>query len=101
MDMETYYKQFENCLQEEKPYCSDDCPFHMDVLDFLNKMENKRYNAAYKIFRNAAAFPDIAAELCSEYCHQNCPRKEAGGAVQINLLEKTCVARAKGKAKRI
>lgn len=97
MDMETYYKQFENCLQEEKPYCSDDCPFHMDVLDFQDKMGSKRYNAAYKTFRNAVAFPDIVAAVCSKYCQRRCPQAEAGGAVQIDLLEKTCVAKAKRK----
>lgn len=97
MDMETYYRQFENCLQEEKPYCSDDCPFHMDVLDFQDKMGRKRYNAAYKIFRNAVAFPDLVAALCPKYCEQRCPMSEAGGAIQVNLLERTCVAKAKRK----
>lgn len=97
MDMETYYKQFENCLQQERPYCTDECPFHMDILDFQDKMRSKRYNAAYKIMRNAVAFPDIVAALCPEYCTQHCPRADVDEAIRINLLEKTCVARAKRK----
>ena len=97
MDMETYYKQFDNCLQEEKPYCSDDCPFHMDVLDFQDKLRGKRYNAAYKTLRNAAAFPDIVAALCPQYCGSRCPRARVDGEVQVNLLERTCVARARRK----
>ena len=97
MDMQTYYKQFENCLQEERPFCSDACPFHMDVLDFQDKLKTKRYNAAYKVFRDAVAFPDIVANLCSEYCSGVCPKKDSGGSIQINLLEKTCIAKAKRK----
>ncbi|MEG2323788.1 MAG: heterodisulfide reductase-related iron-sulfur binding cluster [Anaerovoracaceae bacterium] len=97
MDMETCYKQFENCLQEENPYCTDDCPFQMNVIDFKEKMRSKRYNAAYKVLRNAVAFPDIVAALCPEYCGASCPRASMDKPVQVNLLEKTCVAKTKRK----
>lgn len=97
MDMQTYYDQFENCMQEEKPFCADDCPFHMDVLDFEDKIANKRYSAAYKIFRNAVVFPDIVASLCPQYCTGRCPGKDAGGAIQINTLERTCLSQTKRK----
>ena len=97
MDMQTYYDQFENCMQEEKAFCSDDCPFHMDVLDFEDKMSAGRYSAAFKIFRNAVAFPEIVAELCPQYCTGRCPRNELGGSIQINRLEKTCLANTKKK----
>lgn len=97
MDMQTYYKQFENCMQEEKAFCSDDCPFHMDVLDFEDKMAAGRYSAAFKIFRNAVAFPEIIAEICPQYCTGRCPRNELGGSIQINRLEKTCLANTKKK----
>ena len=97
MDMQTYYKQFENCMQEEKAFCSDDCPFHMDVLDFEDKMAAGRYSAAFKIYRNAVAFPEIVAAICPQYCTGRCPRKELGGSIQINRLEKTCLANTKRK----
>lgn len=95
--MEKYYKQFENCRQWEKPYCTDQCPFHLDVLDFQAKMSKNRYNAAYKTMRNAVAFPDIVAAACPEYCGDCCPRKDIDRSVQLNLLEKTCVAKAARK----
>lgn len=97
MDMQTYYDQFENCLQEEKPFCGDDCPFHMDVLDFEDKLAAGRYNAAFKIYRNAVAFPEIVAAICPQYCTGRCPRNELGGGIQINRLEKTCIANTKKK----
>ncbi|MDF2656947.1 MAG: hypothetical protein K0R19_3421, partial [Bacillota bacterium] len=88
--MEKYFKQYDRCRQNEKPFCTHVCPFHVDVLDFQTKMVNKNYNAAYKTFRNAVGFPDVAAALCPEYCAGACPRKELDQSVQLNLLEKTC-----------
>lgn len=95
--MEKYFKQYDRCRQNEKPFCTHACPFHVDVLDFQTKMVNKNYNAAYKTFRNAVGFPDVAAALCPEYCAGACPRKELDQSVQLNLLEKTCVAKATRK----
>ena len=95
--MEKYIRQFDNCRQGERPFCTDTCPFHVDVLDFQVKMEKNSYNAAYKTFRNAVGFPDIVAALCPEYCAAVCPRAGIDHAVQLNLLEKTCVARATKK----
>ena len=95
--MEKYWKQFQNCLQFEKPFCTNACPFHVDILDFQAKIARKNDTAAYKTFRNAVGFPDIVAALCPEYCAAVCPRKDTDQAVQLNLLEKTCVARVTKK----
>ncbi len=95
--MEKYYRQFDTCRQNEKPFCSGACPFHVDVLDFQTKMSNNNYNAAFRTFRNAVGFPDIVAALCPEYCASVCPRRELDQSVQLNLLERTCVARATKK----
>ncbi len=95
--MDQYLKQFDQCRQWEKPFCTAACPFHVDVLDFQEKMARGSYNAAYKTFRNAVAFPDIVAALCPEYCASCCPRKDIDQAVQLSLLEKTCVAKATKK----
>lgn len=95
--MEKYYKQYDTCRQNERPFCSVSCPFQLDVLDFQSKMVKNRYNAAYKTFRNSVGFPDIVAALCPEYCAEVCVRKDLDQSVQLNLLEKTCVAKATKK----
>lgn len=95
--MEKYYRQYDACRQNEKPFCSVSCPFHVDVLDFQAKMAGNNYNAAFKTFRNAVGFPDIVAALCPEYCASACPRKDLDQSVQLSLLEKTCVAKATKK----
>ena len=92
--MEKYFRQYDTCRQNEKPFCSHTCPFHMDVLDFQSRMINSNYNAAYKTFRNAVGFPGVVAFLCPEYCASVCPRKDLDQSVQLSLLEKTCVAKA-------
>lgn len=95
--MEKYLKQFENCRQGEKPFCTSTCPFHVDVLDFQQKLGRNNYNSAYKTYRNAVGFPEIVSELCPEYCAASCPRKDLDQAVQLSLLEKTCLAKATKK----
>ncbi len=95
--MEKYFRQYDTCRQNERPFCSAACPFHVDVSDFQMKMANNNYSAAYRTFRNAVGFPDIAAALCPEYCAPVCPRGELDQSVQLNLLERTCVARAAKK----
>ena len=95
--MEKYFRQYDACRQNEKPFCSQACPFHVDIIDFQTKMENNNYNAAFKAFRNAVGFPDIVAAICPEYCASVCPRGELDQSVQLSLLEKTCVAKATKK----
>lgn len=95
--MEKYIRQFDTCRQNEKPFCTGACPFHMDVLDFQTKMGNNNYNAAFKTFRNAVGFPDVVAAMCPECCASACPRGEIDQSVRLNLLEKTCVAKATKK----
>jgi Fe-S oxidoreductase len=95
--VEKYYKQYDKCRQNEQPFCTVACPFHVDILDFQSKMANSNYNAAFKAYRNAVGFPDIVSALCPEYCASACPRKDLDQSVQLALLEKTCVAKATKK----
>lgn len=92
--MEKYLRQFENCIQQEVSYCVSECPFHLDVLDFTDKMERAQYNRAYNIFRKAVGFPDIVASICEKYCESVCPLKDS---VDINAMEKACVKYATRK----
>lgn len=92
--MEKYLKNFKNCLQKEIPYCAAACPFHIDMLDFIEKMKRGGFKAAFKTYRNAVGFPMIASKLCHEPCKGVCPRKDMDSAVELGMLEKACVAYA-------
>lgn len=95
--MEKYFKQFEACRQKEEPACTNTCPFHLDVKDFLEKTGRNKYDRAYKNYRDAVVFPEIVSKICDARCQNACPRTHIDDAVQIRLLEETCVNKARKK----
>lgn len=95
--MEKYFKQFDDCRQKEEPACTNTCPFHFDVKDFLEKISRNKYDRAYKSYRDAVVFPEIVSKICDAKCQNTCPRTHIDDAVQIRLLEKTCVDKARKK----
>lgn len=95
--MEKYFKQFDDCRQKEEPACTNMCPFHFDVKDFLEKISRNKYDRAYKSYRDAVVFPEIVSKICDARCQNTCPRTHIDDAVQIRLLEKTCVDKARKK----
>jgi len=79
------------CLEKEDPYCVPSCPFHLDVREFISKLQRGSFNLAYRLYSNAVGFPFIISELCDAPCKAECVRENAGGAVALNLLERACV----------
>lgn len=95
--MEEYLINFKNCLQKEAPYCTAECPFHLDILDFIGKIKKGSLQGAFKTYRNAVGFPLIASALCSEPCKGVCPRKEIDAAIDLKRLEKACISFTKDR----
>ncbi len=75
------------CLQNEPAFCTAVCPFHLDVRDFIAKMQRGRFNAAYRLYLNTVGFPGIVAALCDEPCKNVCPRRATDSAISMRLLE--------------
>lgn len=75
------------CLQYERAFCSAKCPFNLDVRDFIGKIQQGRFNVAYRTYQNTVGFPGIVSVLCNEPCKQVCPMKDAGGSISIRTLE--------------
>ena len=84
-----------DCLENETAFCIAECPFHLDVPEFMNKIVHGSFHAAFRDFKNAVGFPRIALELCDERCRTVCPRKDKDSAVQMKLLERASVKYAK------
>lgn len=82
-------------MQNEPAFCTAVCPFHLDVRDFMAKMQRGSFNLAFRTFLNAVGFPGIVAALCDEPCKQVCPRGEKDGAVSMRLLEKASMEYAR------
>ncbi len=90
-------QKIKSCLQDEDPFCTSACPFHLNVKDFVQKLKRGSVDAAYKAYRNATGFPQIAALLCEHPCQDVCPRKETDSAIQLNLLEQAVCQLTKNK----
>lgn len=86
-----------DCLQFERAFCTAECPFNFDIRDFIGKMQQGRFNVAYKSYQQTVGFPGIVTALCPEPCKQVCPMKDAGGAISMKLLEKASIDYARNK----
>ena len=82
------------CMQNELPSCAAACPFGLDVKDLVGKWKRGRFNAAYRSYANAVAFPEITAAVCDAPCEKACVRAAADGAVSIRSLERATLAHA-------
>ena len=85
------------CHQDEPPFCTVACPFHLDIRDIERKWEGGRWNAAYRSFQTAVLFPEIVTALCPGYCEDVCILKERGGALAVRGLERAAVRLASRK----
>lgn len=83
------------CKENEPSFCSAACPFHLDVPDFMNKIQRGNFRAAYKLYQNSVAFPLVVSALCPEYCRGACPRNEIDAAVDMRRLEEAVIGLTK------
>jgi len=84
-----------DCLQFERAFCATKCPFNFDIRDFAGKLQQGRFNVAFRTYQQAVGFPGIVTALCPEPCRSVCPMKDAGGAISLKLLEKASVEYAR------
>ncbi|HWP79784.1 MAG TPA: FAD-dependent oxidoreductase [Candidatus Acidoferrum sp.] len=95
--MERMKKEILGCVQGEEPFCTALCPFALDMRDFMARLQRGRVDAAYRIYRDVVVFPGIVAALCPAPCKGACARVNFGGALQMDLVERSMVALAKAK----
>lgn len=86
-----FQDKIKDCMQNEPSFCTAACPFHLDVHEFIPKMQRGGFNSAYRTYLNSVGFPVIVSELCNEPCKSVCPRKITDDSVNMKLLEKSCI----------
>lgn len=79
------------CARGDAPFCTDVCPFRLDVRDFISKLGRGSFGAAYKAYRQAVVFPALVTRLCDRRCAAVCPRRETDEAVRLQALEAAAV----------
>lgn len=83
-----FRKDIENlCLENEPPFCTSNCPFELDVLDFMAKVQRGGTNGAYRTYSNTVAFPEIVSRFCDAPCKKACIRSQIDGAVDMKKIE--------------
>jgi Fe-S oxidoreductase len=92
--MEDAKKKIKTCLEKEDAFCEVACPFHLDIREFMARMQRGGFNAAFRTYSNAVGFPSIVAELCDQPCKNACPGHDGGRAIDIRLLEKAAISYA-------
>jgi len=83
------------CIQEETPRCAAACPLHVDVKQFCALMGQRRTDKAWQVLAKTLPLPGVLARMCDGPCKAACVRNEAGGAIQVESLERACVELAK------
>jgi Fe-S oxidoreductase len=92
--MERAKGKIEDCRQNEPAFCTAVCPFHLDVRDFMGKMQRGSFNSAFRTYLNAVGFPGIVSVLCDEPCKNACIRRDIDGAISMQLLERAALSYA-------
>ena len=87
----------DKCYQDDPPYCQSACPFFMDIKALEDKWKKGRFNAAYRVFQTACAFPGIVAEICDHPCEKACIRNQIDGPISLNRMEKATIDFARRK----
>lgn len=90
-EKEDFQDKIKTCMQNEPPFCTAVCPFHLDIHEFIPKMQRGGFNSAYRTYLNSVGFPVIVSELCNEPCRGVCSRKITDDSVNMKLLEKSCI----------
>jgi Fe-S oxidoreductase len=89
-----FSEKFERCLMNEPPFCGAACPFHIDILSFVQKLRSGLFNTAFRIYRDTVGFPRIASAICSRPCMAVCPRAQVDSAIKLNELERAVIREA-------
>jgi glutamate synthase (NADPH/NADH) small chain len=83
--------QSSRCSQCGVPYCSNHCPLHNHIPDWLKLTAEGRLREAYELSNATSTMPEICGRICPQdrLCEGNCVIEFSGhGAVTIGSVEK-------------
>ena len=78
------------CIHCKNPACVSGCPVGIPIPDFLVKVAEEDFAAAYEILSNANALPAISGRVCPQenQCEGKCVRGVKGEPVAIGRVER-------------
>ena len=90
MDPRDLQQLEESCIQDDAPFCEAACPLHVDVRTMLEAVTQGDFTAAARVFRRRVSLPGVLSRICDQPCRCACKRREAGDAIEVGLLERSC-----------
>lgn len=91
MDQKKLLCKQDLCITDEPSSCIAKCPIHVDVRGMIDEVTQGNFKKAYKILVKKLPFPNILCRVCDHVCEDGCLRKEKGGCIDIQQLEKAVV----------
>ena len=78
------------CLKCKKPACVQGCPVNVRIPEFIAKVQEGDFKAAYEIITSTNALPALSGRVCPQesQCESKCVRGIKGEPVAIGRLER-------------
>ena len=78
------------CLNCKNARCIEGCPVNIRINDFIAKVKERDYEAAYQIISLDSALPAVCGRVCPQetQCEGKCIRGVKGEAISIGKLER-------------
>ena len=78
------------CLQCRKPLCVSGCPVNVHIPEFIAKVAEGDFKAAYEIIYQTNGLPAVSGRVCPQesQCESLCVRGKKGEPVAIGRLER-------------
>ncbi|MCI9351649.1 MAG: NAD(P)-binding protein [Lawsonibacter sp.] len=92
--MGSFKEELNACMQNDPPPCASVCPFGLDVRAFIGHLKRGAFSAAFRLYRDAVAFPGIVSQLCDRPCRDTCVFSAKGGPIALRDLEAAAIAHA-------
>ena len=83
-------EEAKRCLNCKKPQCVQGCPVNVRIPEFIAKVAEGDFAAAYEIITSTNALPALSGRVCPQetQCESKCVRGVKGEPVAIGRLER-------------
>ena len=78
------------CLNCKNPKCVEGCPVNVRIPEFIAKVRERDFKAAYEVITSTNALPALSGRVCPQetQCESKCVRGIKGEPVAIGRLER-------------
>lgn len=101
MNLDKLLATGDQCIHQEPPTCTANCPVHLEIIEFIEEIEKGDFQKAYKRMEKKIPFHKILGRICDHPCESVCERSKAGGSIRISELEKAVLEYGSSKPKKV